>query len=249
MINRIVGVCILCFMALTSVPFFLVCLVVWFLTVFFDRRLSLLHQLTCCWGALYVWIFPFWRVKVHNRDKFKSNEAYLVVSNHQSQLDILICFSLRKHFKWVSKAEVFLVPFIGWNMYLNRYIRLRRGQLSSVRRMYQDCIDTLASGSSVFIFPEGTRSATSEPGEFKPGAFSIAKRAKVPILPIAISGTSEALPKNSLNFHGCTLLELTVLDPIPRETVASMEAQELAIYCKQQIVMHLGEGPKEVQPT
>lgn len=236
MLKRLVGFLILIFMALSSAVIFPFCLLIWLLTVFFDRRLRLLHQVTCYWGALYVWLFPFWSLRVENRHKFKNNKCYLIVSNHQSQLDILICFSLRKHFKWVSKAEVFLVPFIGWNMYLNRYIRLRRGQLNSVRKMYQDCIDTLAGGSSVFIFPEGTRSQEALPGDFKPGAFSIAKRAKVPILPIAISGTREALPKNSLQIQGRTRMQLTVLDEIPLEVVEQHDAQTLAKMARQQII-------------
>ena len=242
MLNRSIAVLLLFFMGLSSVLFFGIALIIWLGTVWFDRRLVLLHYFTCLWGSLYVWLFPFWRVRIKDRHKFRAGVTYLIVSNHQSQLDILISFCLFKHFKWVSKAEVFKVPFVGWNMFLNRYIRLRRGELSSVRKMYEDCIATLKSGSSVFIFPEGTRSQSVLPDAFKSGAFSIAKRAEVAILPIAISGTRDALPKMSLNFHGRQDLCLHVLDEIPVEESANWSVKDLAESARTRIVEALSRA-------
>ncbi len=82
----------------------------------FDRRLRLLHLFTCFWASLYTWIMPSWRIKVEGREKVRKNATYMVVSNHQSQLDILVAFRLFFHYKWVSKIEMFKVPLIGWNM-------------------------------------------------------------------------------------------------------------------------------------
>lgn len=242
MLNRLVALSWLLFMAVTSALFFCLCLLVWLLTVCFDRRLWLVHYLTCCWGALYVWLFPFWHLRITGKQLFQDSQAHVIVSNHQSQLDILIALCLFKHFKWVSKAEIFLVPFVGWNMYLNRYIRLRRGHQDSIRRMYSDCIAALQRGSSVFLFPEGTRSLNGSIGNFKPGAFSIAKRAGVPILPVAITGTHDALPKKSLNFHGRHELHIQVLEPIPPETVAAAEPRQLAELARQRIIEAIGTG-------
>jgi 1-acyl-sn-glycerol-3-phosphate acyltransferase len=235
MFKRLIAIIYMLFMAASSAVFFIVCLAVWLLTVLLDRRLVMLHWLTCLWGTLYVWLLPFWDVKIEDKQKFATDRTYVVVANHQSQLDILISFGLFRHFKWVSKAEIFLVPFIGWNMALNRYIRLRRGEADSVRRMYKDCADTLKSGSSIFMFPEGTRALGGEPGAFKPGAFIMAKNAGVAILPIAIYGTRDALPKKSMNYHGRHRMVIRVLDEISAAEVQRTDTKVLADQVRQRI--------------
>jgi 1-acyl-sn-glycerol-3-phosphate acyltransferase len=150
-------------------------------------------------GALYTWTTPSWKMHVIDRNKFKRGRLYVVISNHQSQLDILVAFNLFRHFKWVSKAEIFRVPFVGWNMYLNRYVRLVRGDKESIEQMMKVSEERLREGSSVFLFPEGTRSEDGNVKKFKPGAFILAHKLKIPILPIAISGTKKALPKPQMN--------------------------------------------------
>ncbi len=114
-------------MTLSSVAMFPVALLCWALTLPFDRRKVILHRLTCFWASLYTWLNPAWPVKVVGREKIDPNETYVMVANHQSLLDIFVLFRLFTHFKWVSKIENFRIPFIGWNMYLNGYIQLKRG--------------------------------------------------------------------------------------------------------------------------
>jgi hypothetical protein len=77
------------------------------------------------------------------------------------QLDILVAFHLFIPFKWVSKAEVFKLPLIGWNMWLNRYIKLKRGDKAGIAQMFADSERALSQGNSIFIFPRA-------PGQ-KPG--------------------------------------------------------------------------------
>jgi len=100
----------------------------------------------------------------------------MIVSNHQSQLDTLVAFGLFFPFKWISKAEVFRLPFIGWNMTLNRYIKLKRGDRKSIQKMMTECEKMISKGNSLYFFPEGTRSKTGIIKPFKPGAFILAKR-------------------------------------------------------------------------
>lgn len=95
---------------------------------------------------------------VRGRERIDPRATYVMVANHQSLLDILVLFRLFRHFKWVSKVENFKVPFVGWNMRLNRYIPLKRGDRASVIEMIARCERTLRSGSSIMMFPEGTRS-------------------------------------------------------------------------------------------
>lgn len=165
----------------------------------------------------------------------------MVVSNHQSQLDILAAFSLFFPFKWVSKTEVFRVPLIGWNMMLNRYIRLKRGDKESIKKMMADCEKSIAQGNSIYFFPEGTRSASGILKPFKPGAFILALKMKMPILPIAINGTKNALPKHSLNFHGRHHIRIQVLDEIPFSSFEKMSAETLSVMVRDLIASHVDE--------
>ena len=152
MFNRIVSFCILSFIGLSSALLFIVAVLIWALTVLFDRRLRILHQFTCFWASIYTWLMPFWSVSVGGREKINPKTTYVVIANHQSQLDILVAFRLFFHFKWVSKAEVFRLPFIGWNMVLNRYIKIKRGDKKSTARMMADAEKALAQGNSLFFF-------------------------------------------------------------------------------------------------
>jgi len=235
MLNRFISICFLAFMALSSILFFFVALAIWLATTLFDRRLVLLHLFSSFWASLYLWVMPAWSVTASGRGKIRKNITYVVVSNHQSQLDILVAFRLFFPFKWVSKAAVFKLPFIGWNMWLNRYIRLKRGNKESIQKMMRACERAIANGSSVYFFPEGTRSKTGELKPFKPGAFILAQKMRVPILPIVISGTRDALPKHSLNFHGRHDIRIKVLDEIPYQSFAMRPPDEIAAHVRKLI--------------
>ncbi len=215
------------FLASTSIALFPVALAIWAVTRPFDPRLRVLHQFTCFWASLYTWCNPAWRVEVLGREKIRSDEAYVMVANHLSLLDILVLFRLFTHFKWVSKIENFRVPFIGWNMRLNEYIALRRGDRASVVQMIKRSLETLEEGSSVMLFPEGTRSPNGRMRDFKTGAFEIALSARRPILPIAVEGTSRALPKRGFVLQGRHPIRVTVLDPIPHSQFAGEEVAGL----------------------
>ena len=241
MLNRLISIGIITFIAVTSPLLFLVALALWLLTVCFDRRLASLHLFTSLWSSIYLWMVPAWRVTATGREKIRREATYVVVSNHQSQLDILVAFRLFFHFKWVSKAAVFKLPFIGWNMVLNRYIKIKRGRKDSIARMMQACEKSLAGGSSVYFFPEGTRSKTGFVKPFKHGAFTLAKKMKVPILPIVINGTKNALPKNSLNFHGRHDIRIRVLDEIPARQFIDMPVAEAAEMVRAKISGHVDE--------
>ena len=215
------------FLATSSILLFPVAVAIWALTAPFDRRLRALHQFTCFWASLYTWLNPVWQVEVVGREKIARDEAYVMVANHLSLLDILVLFRLFAHFKWVSKIENFRIPCIGWNMRLNRYIPLRRGDRASIVRMIKRCRETLEEGSSVLLFPEGTRSPSGRMRDFKPGAFEIALTAKRPILPIAVEGTARALPKRGFVLQGRHPIRVTVLDPLPYSVFADDDVEGL----------------------
>jgi len=246
MLNRIISYIYLSFIAISSAFLFLIALLIWIISVFFDKRLFILHFYSCFWASLYIWLMPAWSVTIRGKNNIKK-KTYVVVSNHQSLLDILVAFRIFFHFKWVSKEEIFKIPFIGWNMRLNRYISLVRGDRNSIIKMFDDCNKAIKKGSSVYIFPEGTRSRTRELKQFKNGAFHLAQENKIPILPVAISGTREALPKYSLNFHGKHPIIAEVLPEIPYENFADLSIEDFANMVRNIISKNVNKNYQELE--
>ena len=168
-----------------------------FVCTFWDRRQRALAWYTSAWGAHYLSWAPLAGTTVEGREHAPADRACVYVSNHQSMVDILAVFGTRLPFKWVSKVENFYAPFLGWNMWLNRYVPLKRGRLPSIMRMVRTCNARLQEGHSLFVFPEGTRSPDGELKRFHRGAFAIANRNRVPVVPMVIEGTGDILPKGS----------------------------------------------------
>lgn len=201
-------------LALSCVPLFLGALLIWLVTRPFDPRLRALHLYTCLWAELYFRINPTWRLSIEGRGRLPARGAAVLVSNHESLGDILVLFGLRAPFKWVSKASVFKVPFIGWNMRLNGYVPLVRGNPESIAKMMADCDAWLERGVPVLLFPEGTRSKDGEVKAFKDGAFRLAIRHGCPVVPIALSGTSDVLPKHGFVLRRPADCRVQVLEPV-----------------------------------
>lgn len=224
------------FLFTSSALLFPVALLVWAVTRPFDPRTRALHLFTCFWASLYTWLNPWWPVSVAGRERLPDGPCVLV-ANHLSLLDILVLFRLFTPFTWVSKAENFQVPFIGWNMRLNRYIALKRGDRASVLRMLAQCEAALRDGTPVMMFPEGTRSQDGLLRPFKPGAFELALRTGVPVVPIVVRGTGDALPKRGFVLRGRHEISLTVLDPLaPR---SGETAEELSDRVRSLFVEHV----------
>lgn len=247
MLGKILSISMLLFMGITFPLFYIGALAIWLLTVAFDKHLRILHYYTCFWASTYTWVMPTWRIKLEGKEKYRKNTTYVIVSNHQSQLDILVHFRLFLFYKIVSKSEIFRVPFIGWNMSLNRYIKLVRGNKNGVKTMMEDCEKTLAKGNSVFIYPEGTRSLDGEIKEFKLGAFILAHKIKTPILPIVLTNTGKALPKWKMNTSGIHRINVRVLDEIPYEQFAALSMEDTAAYVRRIMIEELGKLNAEIR--
>jgi 1-acyl-sn-glycerol-3-phosphate acyltransferase len=221
------------FVLLSSALLFPVACVIRLSTFPFDRKLVALHRFSSFWGSLYTWCNPLWKVTIETIQPVPPGKAFVIVSNHQSLVDILVIFRLRLHYKWVSKAENFRIPFIGWNMSLNRYISIDRQSLRGHLGMMRACERTLDEGSSIMIFPEGTRSPDGRLRPFKDGAFELALRTRHDVLPIVISGTAHALPKRGIILRGKHRIGLRVLPPVQSEDFIHLSAGELnqRIHC------------------
>ena len=157
---------------------------------------------------------PLWTLRVEGRERLPRHGAAVLVANHASLIDILVLFDLFRPYKWVSKASNFRLPFVGWNMRLNDYVPLRRGDRESVLEMLAHCGRHLERGSPILMFPEGTRSADGALKAFKDGAFDLAVAHGVPVIPIAVHGTAAALPKHGLVLEQHVDARIEVLEPI-----------------------------------
>ena len=180
----------------------------------FDRKRKIVHAQCFWWTDAVTGLNPYWDVKVSGLENIDPKKNYVVVSNHQSLADIILMYKTKMQFKWVAKDSLFKIPVLGWNMLLARHIRLRRGDFSSVKRAYKEAGEWLRNGVSVVFFPEGTRSDNHEIGTFHNGAFKLAIKEKVPILPIMIKGTKNAIPKRSWRFTTKISCVIKVLAPI-----------------------------------
>lgn len=217
------------YLALSSIALFVVALCIFVLSYPIDRNGRLLHWYSAYWAAHYVRINPIWRLVLDGETAFDRRGPYVIVSNHQSFADILILYCTHLPFKWVSKSSVFKVPFIGWNMTLNRYVALQRGDKASIEKMAAACRAWLDRGVSVLLFPEGTRSPDGALGRFKSGAFRLARDARVPILPIVLDGTRDALPKHGLVMRASADCRVRILPPIDATQFPSTEAASDAV--------------------
>ncbi len=225
----------------SSAVLFPVAFLIWLVTFPFDRRMYLTHQFSCIWANIVFRLNPLWRLRVSGREHIDHKATYVIVSNHQSGADILVLFTLRIHFKWVSKRSLFFFPFIGWNMAMNRYIALRRGKKSSMHRMMEKSREALRKGNSMMIFPEGTRSKDGRLQPFRSGAFHLALDTHSPILPIVITGTSQAIKKGGFLISKQHNMHVMILEPIPYQSFKHLEPKQLADEVYERIRVKLDE--------
>lgn len=226
------------FFVASSVVFFVGAVVIWLVTRPFDPKGRVLHLYSCFWAMTYVYVNPGWRVRIENRERLPWNGPAVLISNHQSSGDILVLFGLYRPFKWVSKASMFKAPFLGWNMGLNRYVRLVRGDKESIAKMMEECEYWLDKGVPVFLFPEGTRSEDNQVKAFKDGAFRLSIKKTCPLIPIVLEGTGETLAKNALDVSWAGDITVRVLDPID-PTPFNGDVAALRDFARNQIIERL----------
>ena len=211
-----------------SLVYFPFAFIVWGITILFDRRLAILHLFSSVWASSYTWLSPIWSVTITGRRNVDRKKAYVMVCNHQSMLDIPVIYRIFLHFKWVSKASLFKIPVIGWNLWMNRHIKLERSNMMSQRKMLRQCAENIQRGSSVMIFPEGTRSRNGELRSFKEGAFLIALQQKSDILPIVLDGSYKALPERGFFPNRKQNVCVHILSPVAYEAIKDMGVRQVS---------------------
>jgi 1-acyl-sn-glycerol-3-phosphate acyltransferase len=221
------------FFVLSSTILMIIACIIWLVTVIPDKRLYVLHALSCFWGSLYIWVCPLWQVKITGKENIRKGVTYIIISNHQSMIDIPVLYSLFIHYKFVSKAENFRVPFVGWLMILNNYPKIKRGDRKSKLLLFRKVSILVSKGSSIMMFPEGTRHPGGYLGPFRDGAFIMALNNRLPILPIVMDGSARALPKKGFVLPGKATIRVSILPEIPIGPFEGKKAVDLMKHARQ----------------
>lgn len=202
-------------------------------------------------GRLFTYVNPFWRIDLQGPFPDNPRNPYVVVSNHFSQADPPIIARVPWEMKWVAKKPLFDLPVAGWLLKLSGDICVDRSSKQSRAQVLVQAADYLERACSVMFFPEGTRSRDGRVHRFSDGAFRLAIKEGVPVLPLAIDGTHEALPKHSIWFNpDVEQIRVQVLAPIDTEDYEPEQARDLQRRVRARIIDQIarwrGVSPAEV---
>ena len=208
----------------------------------FDASGNKPHLVARMWGKVLVRATGT-RVKVRGLENIAPRQSYILVSNHQSNFDIFACLGyLPIQFRWIAKAELFRIPLLGRAMARVGYISIERGSPKKAYRSMLKAAEKVKTGTSVMIFPEGTRSPDGKLQDFKKGLFLIALKSQAPILPITILGTGGILRKGDWRIHPG---EITIIiDPaIPTAGIPPEKEEELSQQVRSVLLKNLIPAP------
>jgi len=185
------------------------------------------------------------RVNREGGDSLEPRSPYIFAANHQSQYDIFVLQGHLGHdFRWMAKKELYKVPVWGPAMRAAGYIPIDRSHGREALRSLTEAASRIAGGTSVVIFPEGTRSPDGRLGDFKAGGMQLAIRAGVSVVPVAIRGTCDILPKGKILARPGRVV-LKVGEPIAVAGYHQKQKQELADRVRAAVASMLGEPSPE----
>lgn len=208
--------------------------IVWLITAPFDSGRYASGRAFRHLAVAATWINPYWRFGTSGVEIRDPRRPYVVVANHESYADIFLVSHLKWEMKWLAKDSLFRIPVMGWMMRMAGDVPIKRGSRGSGLQALESCRDRLAKRVSVMIFPEGTRSHGDDMLPFKDGAFQLAISAGVPIIPIAIAGTRDAMAKGSFSFRRADAI-CQVLEPIDTTGMTSADTRTLREDVRQRI--------------
>ncbi len=164
----------------------------------FSLKCNLVHLLLVQTGKFLLFISGC-RIQIKKEFIPLQEKNYLIISNHQSMFDILVINKIlgNMEYRWIVKSSLFKLPFLGILMYLAGYISVDRKNKYKAYKSIQRAIKILRENSSIFIFPEGTRSTRDEILPFKSGSIKIAFSTGADILPVVLKNTLYVKPRKS----------------------------------------------------
>lgn len=164
-------------------------------------------------GVAAVKLIPVWKFETEGVMISDPRRPYVAVANHESFADIFLISHLPWEMKWLSKESIFRIPVMGWMMRMAGDIAVRRRDRNSRADALAEIHDRLDKNVTVMILPEGTRSPDGTLQRFRNGAFRVAVERQLPILPIAVAGTRNAMAKHSGLFNRAHAIA-RVLEPV-----------------------------------
>jgi 1-acyl-sn-glycerol-3-phosphate acyltransferase len=198
-------------------------------------------------GVMMTTVNPLWKLKIEGDMISNPRKPYVVVSNHQSFADIPLIANLPWEMKWLAKIEIFKLPIVGWMLRMSGDIPVDRKNKREAAKAFIQASRYIANKCSVIFFPEGTRSPDGLVHNFTDGAFQLAIRAQVPILPLVIEGSRDCLPKKSWKFGKPRDISLKVLQPVDTTGMNPNDVEHLREQIRNIIIAQLAEW-REVDP-
>jgi 1-acyl-sn-glycerol-3-phosphate acyltransferase len=208
------------------------------LVALLTRKGDVPHLVGRTWARTMLFVSGV-RVDLKGLEKIDPGKAYVFAANHQSQFDIFTLLGhLTVQFRWLAKKELFRLPFLGLAMKAAGYIPIDRRNRKEAFKSIDLAAERVRKGTSIVIFPEGTRSLDGSLKSFKKGGFFLAIASGRPIVPVSISGTFSILPKKGFRIHPQTV-RVHIGDPIPTETVTVEDRNWLISEVRRRIQEHL----------
>ena len=192
-------------------------------------------------GNALTFINPAWKLHISGEKISNPRNPYVVVCNHQSLADIPLISNLPWEMKWMAKEELFKIPIVGWMMRLSGDISVERKNPRSGALALIKAQRVLEQKCSVMIFPEGTRTLDGRVRQFTDGAFLLAIKAKLPILPLVIEGSRDCIPKNSWVFGKPSDIFLKVMPPIDTSSLTTQDVATLRNTVRMSIMKQIAE--------
>lgn len=179
-----------------------------------DRKGAYYHSVGRVWARTVLRIFDV-KVRLKGMDSLEPGRTYVYVSNHASMFDIpAVMASIPDEIRIVYKKELSYVPLWGWSLAVGPYIAIDRFSAKDAMKSLDKAAEKIRRGASVLLFAEGTRTRTGQLLPFKRGAFSLAVRSGIPLVPLTINNSFNILPKGSLRIRPADIT-LIVDKPIP----------------------------------
>lgn len=155
------------------------------------------------------------------------SKPHIFAMNHESMLDIPIAFAvIPSNLRFVAKHVLKYVPFLGWYMWATGMIFINRSNRREAMQSLAKAGEKIREGRSIIVYPEGTRSRTGKILPFKKGPFVLALEAKVPIIPVAVSGSGKVVPSGGFKIRAGEV-RVKVGQPIPTAHRSAAERDEL----------------------
>lgn len=171
----------------------------------FDKTGNRFRKLGGIWGWIGLWLSGV-KLRVIGEEHYDPNASFVIVSNHASMYDILaVLAGIKSNLRIMAKIELAKVPLWGWAVRRGDFIFIRRGGNREALQSLLEAKQKLDEGKSAYIFADGTRSPDGSIQPFKRGAFTIAVKAKKPILPVTILGSHKIMPRDTLKINGGTI--------------------------------------------